>query len=228
MKTLPNHTNLNLMVRLKFFAALLAATLLFGMLNETSAESANDQTLNSANYTVLDTPLDVSTGDKIEVVELFWYGCGHCFSLEPNVNKWQKNKSDNVEFVKIPAIFSKRWEFHGKAYYTMQALGVLDKANDAFFHRIHVLRKQINDLDALTEFLADFGKSEQEVAAAFNSFDVDNKLRNAKAVTQKSTAQGVPAFLVDGKFHTSVKLAGSQENLFKVIDQLAEKAATER
>lgn len=224
MKTLPNYTNLTF----KFFAVLLSAALLIGLLNETSAESANQETLNPENYSVLSTPLEVSTGNKIEVIELFWYGCGHCFALEPSVNKWQKEMPDNVEFVKIPAIFSTRWEFHGKAYYTMEALGVLGKANDAFFHRIHVLRKKINDLNGLIEFLADYDQSAEQVAAAFNSFDVDNKLRNAKRITQNSSAQGVPAFLVDGKFHTSVTLAGGQDNLFKVINQLVEKSASER
>ena len=224
MKTLPSYANLTF----KFLAVLLSAALFFGLLNETSAESANQETLNPESYTVLSTPLEISTGDKIEVIELFWYGCGHCFALEPYVNKWQKEMPDNIEFVKMPAIFSTRWEFHGKAYYTMEALGVLDKANDAFFHRIHVLRKKISDLNDLIEFLADYDQSAEQVAATFNSFDVDNKLRNAKRITQNSSAQGVPAFLVDGKFHTSVKLAGGQDNLFKVINQLVEKSAAER
>ena len=135
---------------------------------------------------------------------------------------------ENANFIKVPAIFSKRWEFHGKAYYTMEALGVLDQANEAFFHRIHAERKSINDLSALIDFLSAYGKTPEEVTSAFNSFAVDTKLRNAKIITAKSTAGGVPAFLVDGKYHTAVKLAGSPEDLFKVIDQLIAKSAEER
>jgi thiol:disulfide interchange protein DsbA len=186
------------------------------------------QTLKETNYTVIETPIPVSTGEKIEVLELFWYGCGHCFALEPFVDEWKKDIPENAEFVKVPAIFSARWEFHGKAYYTMEALGVLDEANNAFFHRIHVLRKQINTLDDLSTFLADYGKTEDEVSAAFNSFAVDTKLRNAKILTAKSTASGVPAILIDGKYQTSASLAGSMDKLFPTVNLLVEKAASER
>ena len=186
------------------------------------------QELDESKYTVLDTPISVSTGEKIEVTELFWYGCGHCFALEPFVKTWLGEKPDNAEFVKVPAIFSSGWSFHGQAFYTMEALGVLDEANDAFFHQIHVLRKPISNLDALVDFLANYGKSEDEVTAAFNSFAVDTKLRNATNLTRQSSATGVPAILVDGKYHTSVSLAGGQAEMFDVIDQLVKKAAAER
>lgn len=205
------------------FATCTVALAMFACQGETSA-----QTLSDASYTTLPTPLTPSTGDKIEVAELFWYGCGHCFALEPYVDNWKKKMPENAQFVKIPAIFSSRWEFHGKAFYTMEALGVLEEANEAFFHRIHVQRKGINTLSDLSVFLADYGKTSEEVSNAFNSFAVDTKLRNAKLITAKSTAQGVPAILVDGKYHTSVKLAGSQDKLFTVVNQLVEKAAAER
>lgn len=208
----------------KFILLFLVAGALIACQGETSAQTP----LEDSNYTVLNAPLSVSTGDKIEVSELFWYGCGHCFSLEPMVDKWKKDMPENAEFVKIPAIFSKRWEFHGKAFYTMEILGVLEQANSAFFHQIHVSRKPINTLDDLVTFLAKYQKSEDEVTNAFNSFAVDTKLRNAKIITAKSTANGVPAFLVDGKYHTSAKLAGSADNIFNVINQLVDKAASER
>lgn len=191
-------------------------------------QSVFAQELDESKYTVLETPIAVSTGDNVEVTELFWYGCGHCFNLEPFVKTWLDDKADNAEFVKVPAIFSSGWSFHAQAYYTMEALGVLEETNDAFFHRIHVLRKPINDLDALVEFMANFGKSEVEVTSAFNSFAVDTKLRNAVKITGQSTAKGVPAIIVDGKYHTSVTLAGGQAEMFDVIDQLVKKAAAER
>jgi len=209
---------------MKLLTTIMLGLAIMACQGETSAQSQ----LDDKTYTVLSTPMEPTTGDKVEVAELFWYGCGHCFALEPYVENWKKKKPENAEFVKVPAIFSARWEFHGKAFYTMEALGVLDQANDAFFHRIHVMRKPINTLDQLVTFLADYDKTEEEVTSAFNSFAVDSKLRNAKIITAKSTATGVPAVLVDGKYHTSVSLAGSADNLFDVIDQLVEKAAAER
>ena len=217
IKTFPRQT-------IKSIFILAIAASLFACQGESSAQTP----LSDSNYTLLNTPLDISSGDKVEVAELFWYGCGHCFSLEPQVNKWKKDLPENASFVKVPAIFSKRWEFHGKAFYTMEALGVLEEANDALFHKIHVERKPVNDLNAFIKFMEAYGKTADDVTSAFNSFAVDTKFRNAQLITKKSTAAGVPAFLVDGKYHTSVKLAGSTDNLFNVIDQLIDKAAAER
>ncbi|MBX2847621.1 MAG: thiol:disulfide interchange protein DsbA/DsbL [Acidiferrobacterales bacterium] len=191
-------------------------------------QSISAQDLDESKYTELATPLSVSTGDQIEVAELFWYGCSHCYALESYVRSWLENKPENAEFVKTPAIFSSSWAFHAQAFYTMEALGVLEEANDAFFHQIHVIRKPISTLEALTSFLSKYDKSEDEVNAAFNSFAVDTKLRNANKVTRQSGATGVPAILVDGKYLTSVSQAGGQTELFKVIDQLVEKAAMAR
>ena len=179
-------------------------------------------------YTVLDPPLTISTGDDIEVTELFWYGCGHCYALETHVENWKKSMPAGTQFIKVPAVFSERWAFHAKAFYTMETLGVLDQANDAFFSSIHKAKKSMNTLDSLTSFLADYGKSEEEVTSAFNSFAVDSKFRNATLITRNSRANGVPAILVDGKYLTSVTQAGSSDKLFKAVNGLIEKAKSER
>ena len=194
----------------------------------TSNPVQRPETVQQARYTVLENPIPVTTGGNVEVRELFWYGCGHCFALEPFVNSWVESKADNSEFIKTPAIFSASWAFHGKAFYTMEALGVLEQANDAFFHQIHVSRKPINNLKSLVDFLAGYDKTEEDVTSAFNSFAVDTKLRNATNITKQSTATGVPAILVDGKYLTSVSQAGGQSELFAVIDELVMKAASER
>jgi len=204
-------------------AFVLIATILMACQGETVA-----QTVDPSKYKAVAKPMNVSTGDKVEVLELFWYGCGHCYALEPSVKRWQENKPENAEFVKVPALFSKRWEFHGQAYYTMEALGVLDQANEKFFEQIHKQRKQINTLDHLVEFLAPFGKTEDEVTAAFNSFGVDSKMRAARKITRDSGATGVPAIIVDGKYLTSESQTGGPIQLFEVVDQLVEQAASER
>ncbi|GAA6138205.1 thiol:disulfide interchange protein DsbA [Arenicella sp. 4NH20-0111] len=210
-------------ITLKLSSGLLAAlTLAFAV------SHSNAQPLDESTYKPVATQFNVSSGDKIEVAELFWFGCGHCFALEPTVKKWNANKPDNVEFVKIPAIFSKRWEFHGKAFYTMKALNVPEEAYDAFFHSIHIKRKQINNLGALTEFLAKFDKTEDQINSAFNSFEVDSKVRAAIKISRQSGATGVPTIVVDGKYQTSQGMTGGVDGLFKTVDLLVEKAASER
>lgn len=173
-------------------------------------------------------PINVSSGDKIEVAELFWFGCGGCYALEPDLKQWLKNKPDNIEFKKIPAIFSKRWEFHGRAFYTMQALDVPQKAYDDFFNKIHVEGKGMNTLNALIGFLKDYGKTEEQITSAFNSFDVDSKVRLASKISRQSGSTAVPAIIVDGKYLTSPGMAGSAPEMFKVVEQLADKAESER
>lgn len=207
----------------------IALPLLFCTLLACQSETTSAQGPDSSTYTVLPEPTKVSTGDKIEVTELFWYGCGHCFSLEPHIKTWlESGKPDNAEFVKVPAVFSARWEFHAKAFYTMQALGVLDKANEGFFARIHVARKPINSIGQFTEFLAQYDLSATQVEDAFKSFAVDNNFRNAKRITLASQARGVPAILVDGKYLTSVQQAGGTAQLFDTVNKLVKKAAAER
>lgn len=196
--------------------------------SQANAVTQPAQVAETIRYTTLETPLSVSTGEKIEVTELFWYGCSHCFALEPFINTWLETKPETAEFIKIPAVFSASWGFHAQAFYTMEALGVLEQASDPFFHQIHVTRRPINSLDSFVEFMADFDKDEQEVTAAFNSFAVDSKLRNATNITKQSTATGVPAILVDGKYLTSVSQAGGQAELFELVDELVDKAANER
>lgn len=208
---------------LKLSAGLIAALSLAFAVTHSNAQSIDEST-----YKPVATQFKVSTGDKIEVAELFWFGCGHCYALEPTLKKWKETKPENVEFVKIPAIFSQRWEFHGKAFYTMQALNVPEEAYDALFHSIHVKRKQINNLRALTALLANYDKTEEQINSAFNSFEVDSKVRAAMKISRQSGATGVPTIVVDGKYQTSQGMTGGVDGLFKTVDLLVEKAASER
>jgi len=170
----------------------------------------------------------VSSGEQIEVTELFWFGCGHCYNLEPHLKAWARNKPANAKFKKVPALFSKGWEFHGKAFYTMEALNVPQEAYDGFFEKIHVQRQRMVTLDSLVNFLAPYGKDRSTVESTFNSFAVDSQMRNALKITKASGARGVPAMIIDGKYLTSQSAAGGTNEMFDVVDKLVAKAASER
>lgn len=186
------------------------------------------QTVDSSKYQETREPFTVTTGDKVEVTELFWFGCSHCFALEPALKEWQKTMPANAEFKKVPAIFSKQWEFHGQAFYTMQSLDAPEVVYDEFFKAIHLKRNPLNSMGRLVAFLEDYDFTEEQVESAFNSFDVNNKMRAAKKITRQSGANGVPALVVDGKYLTSQRLSGGTAQMFKVVDQLVGKAAKER
>ena len=180
-------------------------------------------------YTRLDKPIKVSTKEKIEVRELFWYGCPHCNRLEPVIINWLKTKPDNAEFIPMPAVFSQRWIFHGKVFYTLKALGIEEKAHPLIFDSIHNKRRPINNIKQLSKFLkAQFDIDSDKVEKTFQSFTVDSNMRAANEYSLRSGANGVPTVIVDGKFRVTVRSAGGNDKLFDVVDQLVVLAQSER
>ena len=174
-------------------------------------------------YQSLPTPVPTSSDDQIEVVELFWYGCPHCYSLEPTVEKWLEHKSDNVKFVRIPAMLGPRWEIGARAYYVAESLGVLDETHAALFNDIHAKKRSITNKEQLGAFFAEHGVDEAAFEKAYGSFEVETKLRRAQELVRKYRTDGVPTIVVNGKYKTSGTMAGSNENIFKVVDYLVKK-----
>ncbi len=226
--TKKTHSTGPLSIRFNRFKQALVLLFSFGALMACQAQTTSQDEVDPSKYQNVTNAFSVSTGDKIEVAELFWFKCGHCFTLEPSLKRWSDSKADNAELIKVPAIFSARWAFEAQAFYTMQTLNAPETAYDDYFKRIHIQRRPINDLAGLTEFLSGYDLPSDKVESAFNSFEVDTKMRNAKKISLDSGATGVPAIIVDGKYLTSVSHAGSTEEMFKVVDQLIKKAAAER
>ena len=136
-------------------------------------------------YQALATPQPTSSDDKIEVLELFWYGCPHCFHLEPELNAWLKHKPDDVVFVRVPAVLGPSWELLARAYYTADLLGALDKIHEPLFEHIHNERKLIRNASELKAFFVQQGVSEADFDKTFNSFAVvtmTNRAREARTM----------------------------------------------
>lgn len=177
-------------------------------------------------YVLLTTQQPTSTGDKIEVVELFWYGCPHCSELEPQVQAWLKRKPEDVELVRMPAIVSPRWELLAQAYYTAELLDITAKIHPALFEAIHKKHMKINDEAALQAFFVDQGVSVDDFKKTFNSFAVAVKMNNARQMTRRYKITGVPTIIVNGKYSTGASLAGSNQAVFEVVDYLVEQERT--
>ena len=173
-------------------------------------------------YKALAQPQATASADKIEVVELFWYGCPHCYYLEPVIGNWLKNKPDDVEFVRMPAIVGPPWELLAKAYYTAEFLGVMDTMHYALFDAIHKDKKKVVNEAAVQAIFEAQGVSSEEFRNTFNSFAVAVKVNNAKMMTKRYAISGVPTIIINGKYNTSGSLAGSNENILKVVDYLVE------
>ena len=175
-------------------------------------------------YLSLKSPQPTSSGDKIEVMEVFYYGCPHCYRLEPFLESWNESKPGDVVFVRMPAVFDRSWEMFAKAYYTAELLDVTDKIHPALFKAIHQDKKKISDVASLQEIFFEQGVSADEFNNTYNSFDVSVKLNRAKQMAGKPPSKyavtGVPTIIVNGKYSTSGSQAGSNENIINVVDYL--------
>lgn len=160
---------------------------------------------------------------KVEVIEFFWYGCPHCYDAEPQVAAWRKRQPSSVEFIRVPAIFNQRWAVLARAYYAMQQLKLGEDVHKALFEAIHRDNKNLSDEASLTEFFAAQGVPREKFKEAFNSFDVDGKTGRANQMTRAYGLEGVPTFIVNGKYRVDGTSAGSTAAMFTALDQLVAK-----
>ncbi|NJA04734.1 thiol:disulfide interchange protein DsbA/DsbL [Methylococcaceae bacterium WWC4] len=171
-------------------------------------------------YETLTPAQPVQNPEKVEVIEFFWYGCPHCYSLEPSMAEWLKTKPANVEFIRQPAVFSDIWGKHAKAFFTAEALGVLDKVHADFFDTIQNKKQKLISEDELAKFFAEHGVKDEDFRNAYNSFMVDAKLRQAEAMGPRYGITGVPALIINGKYKVTGQSAKSQANMISVTNEL--------
>lgn len=174
-------------------------------------------------YTRLAQPQPTSTGDKVEVLEVFWYGCPHCFRFEPYVERWLRKKPEGAEFVRLPGIFRPSWEPHARAFYTSELLGVFDKIHQPLFNAIHLEKRTLNTDEQLMDFFAEFGVDKTEFLKTYRSFAVETRIRRAKTLVERFDIDGVPAVIVNGKYFVSNRTTGSNAKTLKVINFLVDK-----
>ena len=174
-------------------------------------------------YQEITPSVPTSSGDKIEVVEMFWYGCPHCYAFEPDLNAWKKKLPKDVAFVRVPAIFNPKWEFHARVYYTAEVLGVLDKVHTPMFDAIHKEHKPMDEPAEVAELFAKYGIDKDLFNRTFYSFAVNSKVNWARHLTQAYGIDGVPTMIVQGKYRTSASLAGGHKEVLEVVDGLIAK-----
>lgn len=178
-------------------------------------------------YEELAFPQAVETGDKVEVREFFWYGCPHCFAIEPSLTHWLESLPENARFVRTPGTY-RPWQFLGQVYYAIEVLGLEKKLHKPIFDAIHKDRRKLNNLDQVIKFVGEHGVSRSRFVQAYNSFGVRLKMKRAIQLNTEFDVRSVPNFVVDGKYRTSPSLAKSEERTLKVLDYLIKRAARER
>jgi protein dithiol oxidoreductase (disulfide-forming) len=174
----------------------------------------------NAGYTVLKNELPVESPGKIEVAEFFWYGCIHCYNLEPVLEAWVPKLPADAYFRRIPAVFNDRWALDAAVYYAFEVLGVLDKLHRPFFDAIHKDRLKTDSAPALAEWLAKNGLDATKFDATLKSFGVQSKVRRAGQLTKASGIDGTPALMVQGHYTISTEQGRSREGMLANAEAL--------
>ena len=210
-----------LWVKLILVMALLPVSLMSGVVNAES--STKMDWVAGKHYKVLPYPVRTRDASKVEVVELFWYGCGHCYKFEPMFEAWAKQQAADVLVLQQPAMWNKTMRVHAHAYYTAQALGVLDTTHMPLFKALNVDRKRLADKASLQAFFVKLGVDGEKFAKTFDSFGVNSQVNLADSRARSYKMQGTPEIVVNGKYRVASGLAGSQAGMLEVASYLIEK-----
>jgi len=214
---------MRLFTRFTAFAA--AALLMLGL-----ATGATAQLVAGKDYRLIDPPQATDSGKKVEMLEFFWYGCPHCNALQPSLSAWLKRKPADVEFKRVPAIFQDSWVPLSKAYYALDAMGLVEKLHQEVFAAIHTKHIQLQDPKVLFDWVASKGVDRQKFVATYNSFAVQSRTQRSIDMTRNYDIPGTPALVVDGKYLTAPSLtlkadkSIDYDRFFQVLDQLIAQA----
>jgi thiol:disulfide interchange protein DsbA len=183
---------------------------------------AASQPVEGENYKLLRPaqPTSVAPG-KVEVVEVFWYACGHCYLLEPKLEAWNRSgRPANVELVRLPAMWNDLLKIHARLFYAIEILG-RPELHAEVFREINVRGNRLDTPEKIEAFLATKGVSKADFQKAFTGFAVETKLAQAADLNRKYRITGTPTVVVNGKYVTDVGMAGSEDKLFELINTLA-------
>ena len=185
------------------------------------------------NYTefAVAQPIHAPPG-TVEVIEGFWYGCPHCFELEPQLVAWEAAKPAWVQLRRLPVIFNEVTREDARLYFAIEGLGLVDKLHSEVFREIHVRGRPLTvvrgnrvDLEATEkaarDFLMSHGVSAEDFARQYRTFSTENKLRQAEGLAHRYKLDHTPIIVVQGKYETDVGMAGGRKQLFDLIDDLA-------
>jgi thiol:disulfide interchange protein DsbA len=212
---------------------LLLVTILFAGL--AVAPSASAQFAAGKDFLIINPPQPTDSGNKVEVIEFFWYGCPHCNALQPSLDKWLKQKPADIEFRRVPAVLGQSWIPLTQTFYTFEALGLTEKLHHDVYAAIHKEKLRLQDPKTLFEWVAKRGVDQKKFMDAYNSFGVRSRVQRAIDMSRTYNIPGTPALVIDGRYLTAPHLGLEQgqslsyERYFKIVDRviaLARKART--
>ncbi len=174
-------------------------------------------------YFLIDPPQPTSSGNKIEVLEVFMYTCPHCYDLEPYLTSWKAKKGADVFYSGFPAAWNEPVEAFARAFYAAETLGILEATHQKFFAAIHKEKKQLQTMDEIAQWYSEFGVTKAQFLSAASSFAVNTKINRSKAMVPRWGVAGTPSVIINGKYRFDVSSAGGHQNIVPLIDFLVDK-----
>jgi thiol:disulfide interchange protein DsbA len=173
-------------------------------------------------------PQPVQSGSRIEVIDFFWYGCPHCYNLQPALEEWLKRIPPDVAVRRIPAILRDNWAPHARIYYTLESLGELERLHQAVYHGYHVQELHMSKPDVMAQWAERHGIAREKWTQAYTSAEVTQKVERAKNLTVDYNVQGTPSLVVDGRYLTSPAMARSEQRMIPILKDLVRIAREHR
>ena len=199
--------------------------------NKTLEKPALTTFIEGKDYRLLKTPVKaISEDKKIEVTEIFWYGCPHCYSLEMDIKDWKSRLPNYVDFVRVPAFFKPNlWKKHAQLYYTLKNMGIIEKVHSAIFDEIQNKKNRLTNVNVMAEFLSkSFSVNKVEFKQNYNSLQVVHQLLKTSTKVKSYGLRGVPVLIVNNQYVVEPSLAGSLKNMTVITDHLVNKVKMDR
>ena len=174
-------------------------------------------------YEILDSPSVTRDPSKVEVVEVFWFGCNHCYALESYILPWKKTLPKDVDYWKSHATWNPTLKIHARLFYSAKALGIEEKIVPGAFTAIQREGRFLTGSSELEYFFKGFGVEKEKYLSVSNSFGVNNAVKQADNRMRQWTITGVPTLIVNGKYKVSGTREVGTDRLLDVVDFLIEK-----
>jgi thiol:disulfide interchange protein DsbA len=205
-----------------------AAKILSGLALAVACVAARGGPVSAKDYQPLEPPLPVSTGERIEVIEFFYYGCPICYEAQPYIARWTLKAGAPVAHLRVPAAFTESSESFARTFYTLDAMGLLARLHWPLYENHHFDGKELNVEKNVTDWVAANGGDRARFTELWHSSRITAQVEAAKKSLDTYHVKGVPTFVVDGKYLTSARIAGSVPHMMETVDYLVERAAAER
>lgn len=161
--------------------------------------------------------------DKVVIYEFFWYGCPHCYNLEPTINDIESNLDKDTILIKVPVALRDSWELHAKAYYALQQMKLDDNLHEKVFAEIHVNSNRLDTKEKLANFIREEGYDADKFLKILDSFGTEIRIKKASRLANQYQIKSVPTLVINGKYKTSGSHVSSYQELYDVVQLLVDK-----